>query len=334
MKIIGVTKHPTEPTSVLSKQNVDDTISQGASLVSGTIVMFSHNVIPSGWFLCNGQELSQTTYASLYSVLLNTYNSHPTLGAPAAGNFRVPDFRDLFPLAVNPSGGATTLGTYSTTGWNHTHTIGNHTHGLPAHTHTLSSHTHTVPSHFHSLDNHSHGIPSHSHSIPYHSHWFPAHYHLHALNVTVTHRHPIQAKNTGTVGTAPANPRSGNIAPNNSTTYNTTSGGAYTVSVSGTIGGGTVAIDDSTWGNTPGMDYLNQEPYTTDGAAIRTNTANNTATATGNTENTSTQVAFTTGASSAASSGAASSNITNSSGSATTGTANPPYIGLNFIIKA
>lgn len=331
MKIIGVTNHPTEDTSVLSKQNVDDAISQGASLVSGTIVMFSHNVIPSGWVLCNGQELSQLTYASLYSVLLSTYNSHPTLGAPAAGNFRVPDFRDLFPLAVNPSGGATTLGIYSTTGWNHTHTIGNHTHGLPAHTHTLSSHTHTVDSHFHSLDNHSHSIPSHNHSIPYHSHWFPAHYHLHSLNVTVTHRHPIQAKNTGTTGTAAANPRSGNIAPNNNTTYNTASGGAYTVSVSGTIGAGTF-IDDSTWGGA-GMDYLNQEPYNTNGVNIRTNTSSDTAIASGNTESTSTQASFTTGASSSVDSGPSSSNITNSSGSATTGAANPPYIGLNFIIK-
>lgn len=46
--------------------------------------------------LCTGQEVSKTTYADLYAVIGDIY------GTPAVGtNFKLPDYRDRFPLGVS-----------------------------------------------------------------------------------------------------------------------------------------------------------------------------------------------------------------------------------------
>lgn len=69
---------------------------------SGVVFPFAGSSAPSGWLLCNGQEVSQTTYADLFAVCSTTYNTqtNPLTGsawtAPGAGNFRVPDYRGSF----------------------------------------------------------------------------------------------------------------------------------------------------------------------------------------------------------------------------------------------
>lgn len=69
---------------------------------SGVVFPFAGSSAPSGWLLCNGQEVSQTTYADLFAVCSTTYNTqtNPLTGsawaAPSAGNFRVPDYRGSF----------------------------------------------------------------------------------------------------------------------------------------------------------------------------------------------------------------------------------------------
>ena len=86
----------------------------------GVVLPYAGSTAPDGWLLCQGQEISQTTYAALYSVLSTTYNTQidPTLGtawtAPAGGNFRVPDYRGSFLRGVGTASGkdATTLGGY------------------------------------------------------------------------------------------------------------------------------------------------------------------------------------------------------------------------------
>lgn len=45
--------------------------------------------VPAGWLLCYGQEISETTYATLFDALSITYNT----GGETAGFFRVPDAR-------------------------------------------------------------------------------------------------------------------------------------------------------------------------------------------------------------------------------------------------
>lgn len=55
--------------------------------------------------LCNGQEVSKTTYADLYAVVGDIY------GTPAVGtNFKLPDFRDRFPLGVSATNALASTG--------------------------------------------------------------------------------------------------------------------------------------------------------------------------------------------------------------------------------
>lgn len=57
----------------------------------GTLYLFAGEVdpLPDGWVLCAGQELSQSDYPSLYSVIGDRH----TRGAPAVGSFALPDMR-------------------------------------------------------------------------------------------------------------------------------------------------------------------------------------------------------------------------------------------------
>lgn len=93
-----------------------------ALLPSGVVLPFAGSSAPSGWLLCNGSEISQTTYANLFAALSTTYNTqiNPTTGsawaAPSAGNFRVPDYRGIFLRGVGTASGkdAVTLGGHQT----------------------------------------------------------------------------------------------------------------------------------------------------------------------------------------------------------------------------
>jgi microcystin-dependent protein len=57
---------------------------------TGSVVMWPAVVPPTGWLLCNGQAISQSTYASLYSVIGNTYGV-------SGSTFNVPNFQAKFP---------------------------------------------------------------------------------------------------------------------------------------------------------------------------------------------------------------------------------------------
>ena len=126
---------PADPTTALqatTKQYVD-LIGNPA----GIIAPFAGTTAPSGWLKCEGQAVSQTTYAALYAAIGATWNT----GGEGAGNFRLPDLRGMFVRgtgtnatgsssgAVGPSVGAYATDTYL----NHSHAITD-----PTHTHTYS----------------------------------------------------------------------------------------------------------------------------------------------------------------------------------------------------
>lgn len=56
-------------------------------VATGTIIMYPSNSVPSGWFLCNGQSVSKTTYSKLYGFIGDTYGS-------TVNTFNVPDMKD------------------------------------------------------------------------------------------------------------------------------------------------------------------------------------------------------------------------------------------------
>jgi microcystin-dependent protein len=62
-----------------------------SSAPAGAIVAYSGTVAPSGWLLCNGQSVSRTTYAGLYTVIGNSFGS-----GDGSTTFHLPDFRGRF----------------------------------------------------------------------------------------------------------------------------------------------------------------------------------------------------------------------------------------------
>lgn len=339
MRIIGVDRQPSENTSANSKQNVDNL---NISPI-GMIVMLSHSTVPNGWMICDGRDLDSTQYSTLNTILASAYNSHPTLGNPPAGRFRIPDFTRYFPIGRNPTGAVETrIGKYGGI-WNHTHEVPNHAHTLANHVHNVANHTHTLYTnendankHRHTLNLHTHPIPSHNHSIPNHNHWFPAHYHSQPANsdpfrVFIQHEHNIAARRTGNTSTANNPPRLGQSI--SSGVINTTSAPSFNITVGGTIGAGS-NVDQSRYDQPGSVNvYLRPTPYNTGNTSVRTSTASQS----GPTGVPSNDSGLSTVAinleSNNADSGAPSNNSTNNSGSAGTGSANPPFIGLNFIIR-
>ena len=79
------------------------TIDVNSLTPSGVISAFAGSSAPSGWQMCNGQELSQTTYSALFAVVGTTYNT----GGETSGNFRVPDLRGRVVAGLDSMGSTT-----------------------------------------------------------------------------------------------------------------------------------------------------------------------------------------------------------------------------------
>lgn len=75
----------------------------------GSLMDYSGSTDPvsNQWVLCDGRQLSQSSYPELNAVISNTYNT----GGESAGNFRIPDFRGRVAAApenMNTERGAAT----------------------------------------------------------------------------------------------------------------------------------------------------------------------------------------------------------------------------------
>lgn len=92
---------------------------------SGTIVMSGRNTAPTGWLICDGTNVSRTTYSDLFSAIGVTYGA-----GDGSTTFGLPDLRQRFPLGKAASGTGATLG--GTGG------AIDHTHSVPAHYHSMS----------------------------------------------------------------------------------------------------------------------------------------------------------------------------------------------------
>ena len=127
---------PTTALQAATKSYVDQV------LPAGCIMPYAGTAAPTGWLACQGQAVSQTTYAALFAAIGTTWN---TTGE-GAGNFRLPDLRGMFVRgtgtnatgsssgAVGPSVGAYAADTYL----NHSHAVTD-----PGHAHTITTGTRT-----------------------------------------------------------------------------------------------------------------------------------------------------------------------------------------------
>lgn len=127
-----------------------------SSLPAGTIQMFGGSVAPTGWFICDGSTISQSTYAALFGVLGTKYNT----GGEPGGTFRLPDARGRVPVggSVDATSGSPA---YTFTARDRGNVGGAETHTLtsaqiPAHNHPVSLTTAVSGDHTH---NSSTGVP-------------------------------------------------------------------------------------------------------------------------------------------------------------------------------
>lgn len=252
----------------------------------GALMEFAGASAPDGWILCDGSEVSQTTYAELFSVIGATYNT----GGEGVGNFRVPDFRGR--VAVGPDGGAgrvtsnntlaSTSGAQSvalTTTELPTHTHGAGTLADPSHTHSAAggnlkvgahSHSHTLaaPAHTHTAG--SYTMPDHAHGVGTFAAPGPATNELtntttggtgarvnanHAHSITGSSGNLVSALITGTSGGASATALTGSIS-NSAGTENVT--GTTDASGTGAVTGSTGSALTQV---APGSGHTNLQPY-------------------------------------------------------------------------
>ncbi len=76
----------------------------------GVVNPFAGGTAPTGWLLCDGSEVSQTTYPTLYALLAATW------GSAASGNFKLPDLRGR--VITGADGGAGRLSSNNALGNN------------------------------------------------------------------------------------------------------------------------------------------------------------------------------------------------------------------------
>ena len=88
--------------SIATTKWVNSKISTGGgSNPVGTIIPFAGSSIPAGYLLCNGAEVSRTTYANLFKVIGTTWGA-----GDGSTTFKLPDTRSRFPEGASGNLGA------------------------------------------------------------------------------------------------------------------------------------------------------------------------------------------------------------------------------------
>lgn len=124
-----------------------------AAVYPGQMFAYAGSSAPVGYLLCDGSQVSQTTYSALYSAIGTSFN----LGTETSGNFRVPDVKSRIP--VGKSSSDTEFDTLGETNGEKSVTLSTshlpvHTHAQLSHNHIQNAHNHTQPAHSHTL-----GVP-------------------------------------------------------------------------------------------------------------------------------------------------------------------------------
>jgi microcystin-dependent protein len=122
--------------------------------VPGMISEFAGTTIPTGWLLCDGQELKISSYQDLYNILTETGTVFPyganTNGSGGAGStyFRVPSLKGRIPVGRNSTD--TEFDTLGEIGGVKTVTLDSTQMPVHSHANTLGSATVSAASHTHS----------------------------------------------------------------------------------------------------------------------------------------------------------------------------------------
>jgi microcystin-dependent protein len=316
-------------------------------LPTGMVIQYAGASIPSGWLSCNGAVVSQTTYANLFAVVGATYNT----GGEGVGNFRLPNFKRRFPLGVADAGSglASILGGMDGN-WDHTHVA-------PAHQHDLGSHTHSLPAHYHGMGpgstfniassgghtttidiNHGHsgtvGSDPSAVGVSVTVNGVGDHQHTGTTNTDGAHTHDVRGTISGgssqqvdvqsrtTSGFSTANNAALSSGSAHAHNFTTNFGGAHSHSATVSVSNGNHS--HSLTINGTGTLNKSNTPSTN---GVHTHASGDFAGLLGN-------VSFGVNGDAAQVSGAPSTNLTSSGGNSATSANNPPFLAINFIIKA
>lgn len=150
-------------------------------LPPGMIIPFAgpSNLVPPGWLLCVGQQISRTDYANLWNMIGTNYGN-----GNGTTTFTLPDLRGRVIAGLNAMGGSANSNRIQTAHFGESGNIlgtgfGSdvvtlsqgqmpiHTHGNDAHNHSQNSHNHDQTQHNHSQNPHDHGVhdPQHTHGV-------------------------------------------------------------------------------------------------------------------------------------------------------------------------
>lgn len=190
---------------VYSKAETDAVASAGVP--AGAVMTFAMSTAPTGWLKCNGDAVSRTTYATLFSAIGTTFGA-----GDGSTTFNVPELRAEFVRGWDDSRAVDTGRVFGST----------QSANISAHTHSIdppSTATDTVAAHTHSVD-----PPITTTSSDSHTHTFSA-----TTSSDGSHTHSVALTTASPGG-------SGNAitGTSGSDSQNTGSAGAHTHTVSGT----------------------------------------------------------------------------------------------------
>jgi microcystin-dependent protein len=95
---------PSDTADVATKRYVDNKYVPPPTIAPGIILMFAGSSIPTGWLLCNGAQVSRSTYSNLFSAIGTTYGA-----GDGSTTFNIPDIQETVPVGVGTrSSGITT----------------------------------------------------------------------------------------------------------------------------------------------------------------------------------------------------------------------------------
>jgi microcystin-dependent protein len=313
-KISGLITPPLAAEEGATKIHSDNS-SGGGGVATGAMLMFAGSSAPSGYLIADGSAISRTTYAALFAAISTAHGA-----GDGSTTFNIPNMQGRFAVGRHPSGNLPTLGATGGT-FDHVHSQSNHTHAM-AHTHSQShehtiSHSHTY-AHTHSLQNHVHYM-QHTHTIPNHAHGFSL-----STN-SYTHGHTLTTRSSTAAGTTAirGSDNAGTTYSNGNTTFNSAS---HSHTVTGNIGPNTAGDGLFTSsGVIKGDVGLQPNDYTNGSSAGSTDSGG------GTTDSISTSSS--TSISNTTTGGASTANTGNPTAATNTGSANSPFIALNYIIK-
>ena len=94
-----ITDFPTIPTKTSDLTNDSGFLTSADRLPTGSYIQFAGSQAPEGFLVCNGGEISRTTYSKLFAVIGTTYGS-----GDGSTTFNLPNLTDKFLQGSTTSG--------------------------------------------------------------------------------------------------------------------------------------------------------------------------------------------------------------------------------------